>query len=164
MQSLTIRASGVKGKQTVPRSELTAATMGMQFCTKGLKSDCKYVVDGANLLVQRMEQDLDLTDCKLMQGANVDLWMNFREVIARRGFNQVMKVKAHASIDMVATGEMTIQDFIGNHIADVIAKAAAKGSSMPSPSVANAIQERSNQLLRSNASSLHRGRMLDSKG
>ena len=43
------------------------------------------------------------------------------------------KVKAHASIDSVASGDMTIQDFIGNHVADVIAKAAATTAACPRP-------------------------------
>ena len=105
----------------------------MEFCSKGLKSDCKYVVDGANLLKRRLEQNLEITECKLFQGSNADLWMNFKEVLARRGYRLVEKVKAHSSIDSVANGEMSIQDFIGNHVADVLAKAAATAAACPRP-------------------------------
>ena len=135
VQSITVRASGVKGKQSVPRAELTAAILGLEFCKAGIESDCKYVVNGSNLLMHRLEEDMEVTDCKLLQGTNVDLWMNLKEVIARRGYTHVEKVKAHADIEMVANGEITIQEFIGNHIADIIAKAAAKAAACPRPDV-----------------------------
>ena len=57
--TMAFAASGAKGKQTVPRAELTAALAGFEISEKGLKSDCEYVVKGLKMLCQRFQAGHD---------------------------------------------------------------------------------------------------------
>ncbi len=122
LQDLAVAAGPVPGRQTVPRAELwSACTVGERVprdVPVRLLADASYVVDTA-------ADDSRLARAR--RTANGDLWSRFvacRE--SRSAAIDVQKVEAHAPPGEVLKGLREFDKFIGNHIADAAAGAAAE--------------------------------------
>ena len=107
--------------QTNQRAELFAVVVAVERDLRRLdiRSDSKYVVDGAN---------------ELLNGGTVaktrdhrDLWSRLRTALrsAGRGTVSVSWVKGHAKQVDVVRGRITQADLVGNHGADALAVAGA---------------------------------------
>ena len=107
--------------------------LGHEAASLSLRSDCKDAVDGSAQLIGTIETGNDPSELVNFNGINADLWIGLRMAIAKHGMREVGKVKAHSSIHQVTSGEITMQEFVGNHVADVLAKAAAHLSSNIAP-------------------------------
>ncbi len=111
----------VPGRQTVPRAELTGAELILNEAAPGrpaLWSDASYVVSGAAASGPRLEA--------LLTGANGDLWGALFDVFDPEEHPAVGKVKGHRSISAVLEGRLSIEAYVGNHLADAAADAAAQ--------------------------------------
>ncbi len=85
-----------------------------------VRADASYVVNGGASVSSRGT---------LSKGCNGDLWQRFSSMHAvKEGFVAVTKVKAHRSPKEMFVEAHSIQDFLGNHLADVSAGAAAEKS------------------------------------
>ncbi len=124
VEGVEIAAAPVPGRQTVPRAELWAACIAANS-TDGstesrLKADAAYVVD-TTASGQRLE--------RCSRGANGDLWAQYAQANrAKPCPMSVSKVRAHALPAEALCGRHDLEDFIGNHIADAAAGAAAESS------------------------------------
>ncbi len=110
----------VQGRQTVPRAELSAGELVLRetsLARPALWSDARYVVTGANAGGAQQES--------LLMSANGDGWGAFFDVFNADEFPSVRKVKAHRSILAVFAGRLSMQEYVGNHLADAAADAAA---------------------------------------
>ena len=105
--------------QTVPRAELYAAIQALEVAELPevtLFSDCKYFVDYSS-----KEPSL------LRSAANGDLWDDYLKLTEHRTVN-VVKVKAHCTIEDVRNGIIQWEHYIGNSYADVLAgEGASRG-------------------------------------
>ena len=120
-RSVGVALSEVRGKQTVPRAELAAAELAFRVtpgATPVLWSDARYVVDGANSSRARQEG--------LLMGSNGDGWGTFFDMYKHEERPPVRKVKAHQSISAVYAGKISMLEYVGNHLADAAADAAAQ--------------------------------------
>ena len=120
-ESVAVAASGVPGRQTVPRAEVWAGMMAQAL--KGneneeatLLSDSRYFVQGSANPVSR----------KLKEGTNGDLWEEWEANLPSS--LQVCKVKAHNERG-VLRGDVCIDDFIHNALADATADAMSEALS-----------------------------------
>ncbi len=129
VRNVSIAAAAVPGKQTVPRAELWAAAWATELGSDekaeegpgyalDVRADAAYVVNGFASTVSQ---------AKLARGRNGDLWERLKQgVEARTGTVTISKVKAHLSpTDMFSDHRLSIADFLGNHLADACAGAAA---------------------------------------
>lgn len=108
------------GNPTVPRAELWAAVLSARAAPHGssitLRVDATYVVNG----MKPDRQEI------LRRGGNGDLWTMLIDTIRRRSLDIVAeKVKGHAE-KQVLQGLVTLEEFLGNVLADAGAGAAAE--------------------------------------
>ncbi len=122
LEGLAVAAGPVPGRQTVPRAELWSACAVGELVPSDvpvrLLADASYVVDTA-------ADDSRLNRAR--RAANGDLWSRFaacRE--SRSSAMNVRKVEAHAPPGEVLNGLRDFDKYIGNHIADAAAGAAAE--------------------------------------
>ena len=113
-----VLASGVIGRQTVPRAELWAGIMASDAAvgnpaSRETLSDSAYFVNGF------VSENVD----KLQEGKNGDLWEHWMQEMSCDQ-HVVRKVKAHAEDD-VLMGSMEITDYLANALADAAADAHA---------------------------------------
>ncbi len=124
LRDLQFAASPVPGRQTVPRAELWAACMAAEQ-TDGtsafvLNADAAYVVDAASDM-ERVE--------RLRRGGNGDLWSRLATANKARGVGvDIRKVQAHAPPNEVLDGSRSFGEYMGNHVADSAAGAAAEAA------------------------------------
>ncbi len=124
VEGVELAAAPVPGRQTVPRAELWAAYLATDGTDGGteaqLKADAAYVVDTA-ASDQRLE--------RCCRGANGDLWVQFAQTNrAKTCPMSISKVRAHALPAEALSGHHDLEDFVGNHIADAAAGAAAEAA------------------------------------
>ncbi len=122
LTELAVAAGPVPGRQTVPRAELwSAISVGERApgdAPVQLGADASYVVDTA-ADVSRL--------ARAMRSANGDLWSRFDACRkSRTAALDIRKVEAHAPPSEVLSGQRSFQEYIGNHIADAAAGAAAE--------------------------------------
>ncbi len=137
VREVAIACSAVPGRQTVPRAELWAATLAGRAgdgdqedgaedggASIGLpddieiRADAAYVVNGSATPTARSRME---------RGFNGDLWTALNaDGAARKRSTLITKVKAHRSPREMLSGQHSICDFIGNHLADASAGAAAE--------------------------------------
>ncbi len=119
---VALRGAGVPGRQTVPRAETWAACIAEESIPVRrsivLAADASYVVNG---LKDSTSKD------KLRKGKNGDLWNRLLSRLgSSNGLLVPIKVRAHTRPDELAAGTGTIEEVIGNHLADAAAGAAAE--------------------------------------
>ncbi len=122
VERIEVAAAPVPGRQTVPRAELWAACVMSEHADPSkpahLLSDAAYIVNTVN---DKGRQT------RARCGANGDLWSSWAKLDGSRSEPvHVTKVAAHASPVQVLNGSRCFADYIGNHIADAAAGAAAE--------------------------------------
>ncbi len=122
VRSIDLAAAAVPGRQTVPRAELWAACVVAKHANEGspcvLNSDAAYVVNTA--------ADAAKTS-RARRGANGDLWSQLARLHKGRGAPlHIAKVTAHSKPVDVLEGRVDVANFLGNHLADAAAGAAAE--------------------------------------
>ncbi len=129
VRDVSIAAAAVPGKQTVPRAELWAAAWATELGSDkradespgyvlDIRADAAYVVNGFASAACRD---------RLARGRNGDRWEQIKEgADARAGAVTISKVKAHRSpTEMFSDPSLSVADYLGNHLADACAGAAA---------------------------------------
>ena len=121
VRDVGISISAVPGRQTVPRAELWAAIMAAHAASIGqqivLRIDAAYVVKG----LQGGHRQ-----AALRSGPNGDLWDALLELIAGKNLVVVAeKIKSHAE-KQVLRGDMELEHFLGNMLADAGAEVSAE--------------------------------------
>ena len=128
VSNVGILVAQAPGRPTVPRAELWAAILAARTQPPGgtlrLRSDAAYVVRGL--------QQASAVE-RLQAGTNGDLWCLLASIIAEKSLAvDVAKVKSHAE-RRVLLGEVELESFIGNLLADAGAGASAEHNvSLPS--------------------------------
>ena len=110
----------VPGRQTVPRAEVVGAGLAVKeaaLSTPKLWSDATVVVAGSSAEGERRDRQLLRT--------NGDCWASFFETYDPQVWPKVGGVKSHRSLQAVEDGLITMHQYVGNHLADVAADAAA---------------------------------------
>ena len=108
--------------QSVPRAELYAAIQALKAAESPnitLFSDCKYFVDYS-------EKEPSL----LRTVANGDLWDEFLKLSVNKNVN-VVKVKAHCTLEDVRNGVIQWEHYVGNSYADTLAGEGAARAQVP---------------------------------
>ncbi len=122
VNQLALLASPVPGKQTVPRAELWAACKAAEasqnVADAVLDADASYIMHGcANEGAIK----------KAKASPNGDLWTIYDDAARVNGHRmKVSKVDAHQHPSKIITGGMPLDAYIGNHLADAAANAAAE--------------------------------------
>ena len=107
-------------KQTVPRAELYAVIALLRLRPQGsftrIGVDCKYVVTGC-LRPPSLVATRD----------NADLWEEYFRLINTKDLEvQIFKIfRSHCGLEDIASGRISIQDFLGNTCADAFARRGA---------------------------------------
>lgn len=115
-------------EQTNNRAELLAVLRALQLDIRPLdiRSDSKYVVDGATKHLQRWAGTGWKTNRKARSISNADLWKMVHAQLTSRTNDVIFtKVKGHATAQEVRMGTVDILDKWGNDMADSLAVAAA---------------------------------------
>ena len=110
-------------RHTVPRAELAALVYLVQNSSGIIEvwSDCKYVVDG--FAQHKYEQP---------KGPCAELWCLLGQAMQNRvGQVTVYKVKAHATVDHMKVAGIPLYHYLGNTLADVLAKQGAEAAEAP---------------------------------
>ena len=123
MSNLGVAVASVPGRQTVPRAEISGATMCYGLATEKVSSDCLHVVNTVEEIESLNEHEV--SHCRALKGLNHDLWLAWWQERQRRGTRVVGKVKAHLSLEDVLQGTISYHEWLGNAIADALAGAAA---------------------------------------
>ena len=137
VNEVALIGSEVPGKQTVPRSELHAARLGMKY-VRG--TDVRFRPD-ATYTHNNFNKFEDMKDT-LTSGTNGDLWEEFaREVSAAGARISSSRIPSHTSLrDLVVAPVIPLRAFLGNHLADVTADAAAEAAIERQPTVMSEIE------------------------
>ncbi len=122
VSSVALAGAEVPGRQTVPRAELFAIDVAADYVAEGasltVNADASYVVDTMNK---------DGSRERARQGTNGALWSRLLDKLQHRGNVCTMrKVKAHLSLADIVRGHGTVEDILGNQVADAAAGAAAE--------------------------------------
>ena len=112
------------GQQTVPRAEVAEAADALELAQEGshrLTVDAACVKSGVE-------------EAKLKQrcaGHNGDVWSKFEVESRKHEDIDVDKVKSHLSFTEVLAGKLTLENCVGNNLADIGAGIAAAESEAP---------------------------------
>ncbi len=114
--------AAVPGGQTVPRGELWAACAAARVAPSmigaRIMADATYIVD-----TLKDPERLGKARAK----ANGDLWAEYLEGVKEAGADlNAVKVKAHMEPKELLNGKANLEHFMGNHVADAAAGAAAE--------------------------------------
>ena len=123
LTNVSLAASSIPGRQTVPRAEILGATMSYCLSSNDVSSDCKYVVDTVQEIEAMCEEEV--AHSKALRGKNYDLWLAWWQERQQQGYRSIKKVKAHMELSEVTSGAISWHDWLGNAIADALAGAAA---------------------------------------
>ena len=128
--NISFFASSVPGRQTVPRAELVGWIGGNELNPMvPCRSDSLHVVKG----VSSLSDIADADSSPLLRHSNYDLWRIAYKALEESHAPPPIKVKAHTTLEQVAEGSVSVQDYIGNGMADALAGAAAFLAAEPSP-------------------------------
>ncbi len=119
---MAVLASEVPSRQTVPRAELWATNLVAERAqpetTCVNKADANYVVQNWEVASRRE---------KVMATMNGDLWDRLQGTTKERDVDlTIHKVDAHIAPEEVLNKGLSVEDFVGNHLADAAAVAAAE--------------------------------------
>ena len=121
------KGGGLPGfKQTVPRAELYAVIALLRLRPPGsftrIGVDCKYIVTGC-LRSPALVASKD----------NADLWEEYFLLISNKSLEvQIFKIfRSHCGLEDIASGRISVQDFLGNTCADAFARRGADAWAYP---------------------------------
>jgi hypothetical protein len=122
VDDVAVLASEVPGRQTVPRAELWATNLVADRAATGTrctnKADASYVVHNWSDAKRRG---------RMSATVNGDLWHKLQSTVKEREVDlTTLKVEAHVDPEAMVNEERSIGDFLGNHLADAAAGAAAE--------------------------------------
>ena len=123
VEDVGLQISRTPGRPAVPRAELWAAILAARAATAGqritIQVDAAYVVKGLSGKTNQMA---------LKAGSNGDLWTALLDLVQAKSLDiHVCKVKSHAEIQ-VLLGEVSLEAFLGNVLADAGAEVAAENA------------------------------------
>ena len=143
VQHASVVASAVPGNQTVPRGEAFAICSGFSETieVKKFGIDATYAIRG--LAATQGENSEDASKLKkLLSASNGDLWqqalVDGRRQLARPTLST--KIKSHSAFEKVIDGSISLDDFLGNALADAGAEAIAKARGLGEEDAKNARQ------------------------
>ncbi len=121
VDALEMAIEEVEGRQTSARAELTAALTVAKAAEAAanvtIHPDSRYVIGGVDAW----------GDKKRCKGANGALWERFyRTGEGKQLHISANKVKSHAGVRDLATGDIPVVDYMGNVVADALASTAAQ--------------------------------------
>jgi len=122
IQSVDIIISEVPGRQTVPRSELQAARLGLKY-----QANKKVLFRPDATYTHNNFKDYPSKRDKLARGTNGDLWEKFgHEVEEAKVDTDSSRIPSHTKIKALITAPtIPLRAFLGNHLVDVAADVAA---------------------------------------
>ena len=123
--SLAWHLTSVPGKQTVPRAECVGANAAMALAKRAGVSAPRVHVDASYVV-----QGIPKLSARVSEGTNQDVWAALGDGLDQLN-PSIIKVKAHTTVAQVARGEVAWESYIGNALADVLSKVAAKCSELP---------------------------------
>ena len=117
------------GAQTVPRAETVAAHYGALAAepteAREVGIDASYTVKGIEAL--RNARSHGGAADSWLEGTNGDLWQEFEQTLDKPHLLQLQqkKVPGHASFEKVIDRSLSVEEFLGNVVADAVADAMA---------------------------------------
>ena len=124
-------AGPLSGRQTVNRGETAAGVALLVKISPAPGQWTTVVTDSAYFL-----RGSRLPRTALLAGPNGDIWLEWHAEVERHGEHVVVrKVKAHSTLIDVAAGVLSLHDYWGNVIADLMAGQAASFHQLPHAAV-----------------------------
>ena len=131
-------AAAVPGRQTVPRAEVWAgvAAAELEAAGRGRRmnswvTDARYVQTGVASLVLASGKQKSTLGKDFGARANNDLWQEIEASVATGKLPLATWMRSHQTLAEVATGSLSIEDYMGNAVADALAGVAAEVAQVP---------------------------------